>query len=157
MVAVDGSDYANKAFQKAVKEKGTEDRLFLLTCPAVKLYDFLELDDPFAGPFADDDPKRAQQQNDEEYNNSFEEGQKNLEQCVEHCTVNNIPHSAVIVPSNKVGDEICEQVKKYNIDTLYVGSRGHGTLGKLLLGSVSSYCSKNCTCKVVVVEPDDQV
>jgi nucleotide-binding universal stress UspA family protein len=35
--------------------------------------------------------------------------------------------------------------------TLVVGSRGHGVVSKILVGSVSSYCVHHATCPVVVV------
>ena len=38
---------------------------------------------------------------------------------------------------------------------LVVGTRGHGTLAGLLLGSVSQHCVQHASCPVVVVPPDD--
>ena len=38
---------------------------------------------------------------------------------------------------------------------LVVGSRGHGTLAGMLLGSVSQHCVQHAPCPVVVVPPDD--
>jgi len=38
---------------------------------------------------------------------------------------------------------------------LVVGTRGHGTLAGMLLGSVSRHCVQHAPCPVVVVPPDD--
>jgi len=38
---------------------------------------------------------------------------------------------------------------------LVVGSRGHGTLAGMLLGSVSQHCVQHAPCPVVVIPPDD--
>jgi nucleotide-binding universal stress UspA family protein len=38
-------------------------------------------------------------------------------------------------------------------DELVVGSRGHGALLGLLLGSVASQCARHATCPVVIVHP----
>jgi nucleotide-binding universal stress UspA family protein len=38
-----------------------------------------------------------------------------------------------------------------NADLLVVGSRGHGELAGILLGSVSEYCAAHADCPVVVV------
>jgi nucleotide-binding universal stress UspA family protein len=39
-------------------------------------------------------------------------------------------------------------------DLLIVGSRGHGTLAALLLGSVSQACARRARCPLVVVPPE---
>jgi nucleotide-binding universal stress UspA family protein len=38
---------------------------------------------------------------------------------------------------------------------LVVGSRGHGTLAGMLLGSVSQHCVQHAPCPVVVIPPDE--
>ena len=38
-------------------------------------------------------------------------------------------------------------------DLLVVGSRGHGTVVGMLLGSVSQHCVQHAGCPVVVVRP----
>jgi nucleotide-binding universal stress UspA family protein len=42
-------------------------------------------------------------------------------------------------------------------DLLVVGSRGHGTLAGMLLGSVSQHCVQHSPCPVVVVPADHPV
>ncbi len=36
-------------------------------------------------------------------------------------------------------------------DLLVVGSRGHGSIRELLLGSVGSYCARHAHCPIVIV------
>ncbi|KAA8529148.1 hypothetical protein F0562_034053 [Nyssa sinensis] len=59
----------------------------------------------------------------------------------------------------EVGDPkvaICEAVEKLNIQLLVLGSHGRGALKRALLGSVSSYCSNNAKCPVLIVKKPDQ-
>lgn len=41
-----------------------------------------------------------------------------------------------------------------NADLLVVGSRGHGSLAGMMLGSVSLHCVSHAACPVVVVRPE---
>ncbi len=69
-------------------------------------------------------------------------------------------HAAVeIEPVVLEGDPagvLCQRVVK--TDLLVVGSRGHGTLSGLLLGSVSSKCAHHSRCPVAIIPscPDDE-
>ena len=51
-------------------------------------------------------------------------------------------------------ETLCEQAS--NADLLVVGSRGHGTFGGLLLGSVSSKCAHHCRRPVLIVPKEDR-
>ncbi|KAL6969869.1 hypothetical protein U1Q18_029584, partial [Sarracenia purpurea var. burkii] len=49
-------------------------------------------------------------------------------------------------------DAICEAVEKLQIELLILGSYSKGALKRTILGSVSSYCTHNAKCPVLVVK-----
>ncbi|KAH0921133.1 hypothetical protein HID58_021151 [Brassica napus] len=55
-----------------------------------------------------------------------------------------------------VGDpkyKICETVESLHADLLVIGSRAHGRIKRMFLGSVSNYCSNHVHCPVVIIKP----
>ncbi|KAJ4914960.1 Adenine nucleotide alpha hydrolases-like superfamily protein [Raphanus sativus] len=55
-----------------------------------------------------------------------------------------------------VGDpkyKICETVENLHADLLVIGSRAHGRIKRMFLGSVSNYCTNHVHCPVVVIKP----
>ncbi|XP_039253829.1 universal stress protein YxiE-like isoform X2 [Styela clava] len=57
------------------------------------------------------------------------------------CNDLKIKHKVLIVSedSHGVGHAICQSAKKHDANLIVVGSRGHGTLRRTILGSVSTY------------------
>jgi nucleotide-binding universal stress UspA family protein len=53
--------------------------------------------------------------------------------------------------ADRPGDVLCEESDGASL--LVVGSRGHGALGSLLLGSVSNHVVHHATCPIVVIPP----
>ncbi len=51
------------------------------------------------------------------------------------------------------GDQIVSAAEAEHADMVIVGSHGRGTVGRLLLGSVSEHVVRNAPCPVLVVRP----
>ena len=62
----------------------------------------------------------------------------------------NLKH--VIREGNR-GPEIVEVAKEINADLIVIGARGHSTVSRLLLGSISDYVATHAHCSVLVVRP----
>ena len=53
-----------------------------------------------------------------------------------------------------IGHAIAEHAQQVGADLIVVGAKGHSTLGRILLGSVSDYVATHATCSVLVFRPD---
>ena len=51
------------------------------------------------------------------------------------------------------GESIVSAAASESVDLVVVGTHGRGTIGRLLLGSVSEYVVRNAPCPVLVVRP----
>jgi nucleotide-binding universal stress UspA family protein len=64
-----------------------------------------------------------------------------------------VKHTNAFLELGEPRDVIVDKVDEWKIDTLVIGSRGMGTIKRLILGSVSDHCIHNAKCAVVVVWP----
>ena len=51
------------------------------------------------------------------------------------------------------GESIVAAAGAENVDLVVVGTHGRGTIGRLLLGSVSEHVVRNAPCPVLVIRP----
>jgi Universal stress protein UspA and related nucleotide-binding proteins len=146
LVALDGSAASDQALAKAIEiAKPTQAKMILLTAieplptymPSVIMPtgDWLTLDNLPDTEFS----KRVVQA-----------GQDTLERAQKTCAA----HQVECQTRLEIGaprEVICAVARQEQPDILVMGSRGLGSLERLVLGSVSDYVVHNATCPVLVV------
>eukprot|EP01111_Echinosteliopsis_oligospora_P001387 TRINITY_DN12116_c0_g1_i1.p1 TRINITY_DN12116_c0_g1~~TRINITY_DN12116_c0_g1_i1.p1 ORF type:complete len:130 (-),score=29.24 TRINITY_DN12116_c0_g1_i1:116-505(-) len=125
LVCVDGSDNADKAFQR-VKEifQKTQDELYVMIAHSTG------------------DAEKSEQE------------LSILKNYAKICLDNgfNSKMVAAPIPPSGVGAAICEKITELQIDTVVCGRRGLNTIQRLFAGSVSRYVMENATCNVLIVK-----
>jgi nucleotide-binding universal stress UspA family protein len=61
-----------------------------------------------------------------------------------------------IVVKGNAGDKICELAESRGCDLVVIGAKGHSTVSRILLGSISDFVATHAHCSVLVVRPMDQ-
>ena len=56
-----------------------------------------------------------------------------------------------VAESGDIGPALCAVAQERGVDVMVVGSRGHGAIRRVLLGSVSTHVVNNAPCPVVVL------
>ena len=152
LLATDGSDFATEALREGVALLG-RDHHFLVLCAVAPLPVALGGGAmgpaPVAVPDASADAEvadAAQHQADEVVRAAID--------------ALGIDVSAEgIVAHGDPAAEICRHAEDRAADVVVVGSKGHGWLARLVLGSVSTYVVNHAPCPVLVVrhhEPDGE-
>ncbi|KAI9338448.1 hypothetical protein BDR26DRAFT_1008158 [Obelidium mucronatum] len=128
-VAIDGSDDGSKAFywtlNNLIKHSaGISNKLVLLTC----------------------NPLNASEAN-------RMEAQALLKNYVGLVKVANIdvPLRAILLRGD-VRTQLCDVADELKADLFVIGTRGLGALKRAVLGSVSDYVSKHCSCTVIIAK-----
>lgn len=147
MVAVDGSDGSRKAFDYALKEivRDTAKDVVHLCY----FYPTVKIRDGDHTPL-ESELKSAMEQHETSLHN---EGMAILQNYGKSCEDAGLHWKPHVLPGKgqDVRDTIVDFANHLNPVTLVVGSRGHGALKRMLVGSLSTYCVHFCTCPVLVV------
>jgi len=148
LVAVDGSQHAQRALDLACElAKGREhDELIVLTA----------IEDYAASDILDEDLVLLAGEALSKANTELRESAEAvMESAAQHCGKLGLNVRGLVV-SGGTRDAIVETAKKEKADVIVVGSRGLGTLSRLLLGSVSDYVVKCAPCPVLVARPKEE-
>jgi len=139
LVALDASDFSRSAFNMALELLKPGDSLALIH--VIELVE-TSLLDPLHEPL------------DRLYNLEQRSKAKIVREFYEHlCRDNEVANWMFFaVESLDARSAICDEVEKLQPKMLIVGSRGMGVLKRLVLGSVSTYCSQNANCPVLIVK-----
>lgn len=139
LVASDGSPYAIAAVQRGLKLIRTEGTVTVLTvADAVPVTGGTAAG--FAAPAAS--PADIQVQMD---------AQRDAAGASAEATEQALGTSDMRIELGDAGQVICATAEELSADVIVMGSRGHGFLGRVLLGSVSEYVVRNAPCPVLVV------
>lgn len=79
--------------------------------------------------------------------------QKRLEKAIEALEASGLPYKTQILEGNR-GRTVGQYAKEEEINWIFVGSRGHNKLQKMVLGSVSEKIIEHAPCPVIVVKVD---
>jgi len=145
LIAVDGSDMAKKAALKAIEWFGTEavyHAVYVYTPQETIRIPAIMDEDPGAGGYSQEGGLYL---SIEERERDFVCGQ--LKSLMERCDVNIEIHWRRGDPRH----EIVQIAEDLGVDVVVVGSRGHGSVSRLLLGSVSSFVVEHAGVSTLVV------
>jgi nucleotide-binding universal stress UspA family protein len=139
LLAVDGSPCSDAAVQEVCSRPwpdGTEVHVLTVDVPI-------------------EEPIRAGLSNsvfDELVLNLRSEANRHIEQAV-HTIQSQAPQLAIstCLREGRPKQEILDEIEKWGADLVVIGSNGHGTLGGLLLGSVSLAVAGQAPCNVLIV------
>jgi len=137
MVALDGSDNANMAFEAACELLKPGDLLYLISVAEFAVY-YNTYVSQTALQLNLQAEKRAR---------------RILIKYCQLCIQRGIKHFCIL-GQGETRDIICEQVEQRGIDTLVIGRKGLSTFERIIVGSVSEHCVKNAKCNVFVVKQD---
>lgn len=138
LVLIDGSENSNRALDKAIElaqESGYELNLLHIVVTEDRIVHFSELPGLYL----------------EEVQKTLEEAGQNILAAAKE----KIPSTVKVEIFNEIGnpaDQALEFIEKSKPDIVVVGGRGHSTLKRLFLGSVSRYLIENAPCPVIVVK-----
>ncbi|XP_065644819.1 universal stress protein YxiE isoform X2 [Hydra vulgaris] len=144
LIAVDGSDYAEKAFEFYVENiRKEKDFLILVHCATPPKLPLLSFSEPLALPA------------DEWLNSIVTENKKSqtvMEKFELLCESIKIPKKTLIA-NGKPGQAIIETAKTEGANLIVMGTRGLNTMRRTFVGSVSDYVLHHSSIPVTIVPP----
>jgi len=144
LVCVDGSPYAESAFQKVLSWKKPSDKLYVVH--AVELVNALPVGIGPAVAFID--PSVI-----EGTNEALKKRASSLVAAyAKKCEEKKLEHvTAAVLATQDPKESIVKYAKDKGVDTIFVGTRGLGAFSRFFLGSFSNYIVSHAECDVVVV------
>jgi len=171
LLAYDGSDSSQLALQKVAEfaKKDRDEVVVVSVMPPVLTYTF-PMWSPVGEPLIDwqgattpqqveqaaekreSSDKTAQEILTEAHSKQRSAFQKRLDEVVQEFTTLGLKSRSEI-RDGVARMELCEFAEAEKADLIVIGSRGHGAVKRLLLGSVSTYVVTHAPCSVLVVRP----
>eukprot|EP00298_Acanthocystis_sp_HF-20_P002665 c13064_g1_i1.p1 GENE.c13064_g1_i1~~c13064_g1_i1.p1 ORF type:complete len:154 (+),score=70.23 c13064_g1_i1:63-524(+) len=147
MVLVDGSESANKAFEKVIEFKKDDDTLYI--CHSCQFPEQILTSpmSPMGGAALDIEFFEQQKKALEDHSKRVVA--KYLEEAKSKNATN--VHSFVLTAGHPK-EQVCEFAKEKSVNTIFVGTRGLGAVKKLFLGSFSDYILHHAECDVMLVK-----
>merc|ERR1711934_479724 len=139
MVAVDSSEYARKAFDRALQLMNPDtDELFVISVAE----DHRAI---VMGPYADYGLHLQLEQKIEDQTRTL------LRSYAAKCRARNLKF-ACLLGRGAPGEAICNEAAARNVDAIVVGRHGADWMERLVLGSTSNYLVHNAKCSIMVVK-----
>jgi len=147
LLCVDGSNSSHRALDHLVKITKPADIVWIYSCytPPTSVPDVFDIDESLmihTTTSKDDFIRDAIDQSKKYCQDVLMQFQKKMENS--HC-------NTVIEQVDDVREGIISFAQKQSIETIVIGTRGLGTIKRLLLGSVSTYVVQHAPCPVLVV------
>eukprot|EP01112_Ceratiomyxa_fruticulosa_P002941 TRINITY_DN1334_c0_g1_i2.p1 TRINITY_DN1334_c0_g1~~TRINITY_DN1334_c0_g1_i2.p1 ORF type:complete len:186 (-),score=20.97 TRINITY_DN1334_c0_g1_i2:95-652(-) len=144
LVAIDFSIYSHNALEQAIDTLSKKDpptEFIVFTVPEKGIYwpGLLE-----CNPMLIEKGKKC----------DLKASRKNLNACGDMLSRLKLKYRLVLCDSNKIGDSIIDACEKYNVDCLFIGSKGHGKVREAIMGSKTLYCVTHAPCSVFVVKTE---
>lgn len=149
LVAYDGSVWSQKALQQAITlAQGQQISITVLAvAEPLPIFSYSGILDGSSHEWQDKSIPELQEQVKE---HCRKRGQLLLEQAEQQLKQGHVPYSLRL----EVGSPrlmICEVAQEEKTEIIFIGSRGLGSLSRLILGSVSDYVVHHAPCSVYVV------
>jgi nucleotide-binding universal stress UspA family protein len=138
LVPIDGSEESQKALQMAISlAKKFESKVKLLYVVALNPHEFA------------DRPTVSVELSEQWVGELKKQGTHVLDKLRQDFSLNDLEYATLIEQGNPAV-EICKVAKDDNIDLIVMGSRGLGSIGSMILGSVSNKVIQLAECPVLI-------